>query len=374
MNIAYCSSNNSIKYFRCAEPPNELLLENGELFGPITVAYETYGTLNADKSNGILICHALSGTSHVSSYNSNCPDKPGWWDNVVGSSKIFDPNEYFIICSNVLGGCNGTTGPSSINPRNSKHYALDFPVVSIKDMVTVQKLLIDHLEIDRLFCVAGGSMGGMQVLEWMAVFPSLIEKAIVIASTSKHSALAIALNSVGRQAIIKDPNWNFGEYYGLEEPENGLAVARMVGHISYLSEQSMEHKFGRNVTDTNDFKFKFDNHFQVESYLDHQGSKFVKRFDANSYLYITKALDDFDLEKKYGSLSKAFAHFKGKALVLSFSSDQLYTTPQNMAIVSALNDNNINTKFFIINSQFGHDSFLLESEKMKPIIRQFLQK
>ena len=362
----------STKYFTFAQPPDELVLESGQKLGPITVAYEIYGKLNSQRNNVILICHALSGDAHISGYHSNNESKPGWWDKAVGEGKIFDTGKYFIICSNVLGGCSGTTGPQSINPLTLKPYGLDFPVITINDMVRVQKKLLDYLHISKLYSIVGGSMGGMQTLEWMTSFPEMIDSAIVIASTTKHSALAIALNAVGRQAIMYDPNWNNGNYYRQNAPKNGLAVARMIGHISYLSDESMNNKFGRRLITNDSYSFKFYNDFQVEEYLEHQGKKFVNRFDANCYLYITKAIDYFDLEKKYSSLQQAFKNFQGKVLVISFTSDWLYPTYQSLAIVSALRDNNINVSFVEIESSYGHDAFLIEIDKMYEVITEFL--
>ena len=345
----------STQYYTFGYPPNELILEHGQKLGPITVAYETYGTMNSDRSNVILICHALSGDAHVARGNLESDEAFGWWEDAVGPGKIFDTLKYFIICSNVLGGCKGTTGPTSINPKTSEPYALDFPLITIKDMVEVQRKLIEYLQIKTLFCIVGGSMGGMQVIQWIVSYPELVESAIVMASTAKHSALAIALNYVGRQSIINDPYWSKGNYYRYGQPRNGMSVARMIGHISYLSESSMEKKFGRNLLLEQINVEKFTNNFQIESYLKHQGEKFVNRFDANSYLYITQAIDNFDLERDFGSLTNAFKNFKGKVLVLSFTSDWLYPTHQSLQLVSALKKKNIVVLFFEIKSESGND-------------------
>ena len=271
---------------------DELLLENGERFGPVTLAYETYGVLNKEKSNAILILHALSGDAHAAGVHEG-QNNPGWWDAVIGPGKAFDTEKYFVICSNVLGGCKGSTGPASINPKTSKPYALDFPLISIGDIVSAQKHLIEHLGISHLLSVAGGSMGGMQVLSWLVKYPGKIRSAIPIATAIKHSPQQIAFNEVGRQAIISDAHWKLGNYYEGPAPEKGLAVARMIGHITYMSDASMAEKFGRQKkNDTQPFKFTAD--FEVEGYLRYRGDNFVKRFDANSYLYITKAMDNFD--------------------------------------------------------------------------------
>ncbi|MBW1764759.1 MAG: homoserine O-acetyltransferase, partial [Deltaproteobacteria bacterium] len=292
------------KSFIFAEPPDEIILESGEKLGPITIAYETLGNLNGDKDNVILILHALSGDSHVAGYYSKDDQKPGWWDIMVGPGKGIDTDKYFVICSNILGSCMGTTGPRSENPRTGRPYGQDFPVVTIGDMVKAQKALLDHLGIERVLSVIGGSIGGLQVLEWCVTYPEMVISAIPLASTTRHSALAIAFNEVARQAIMADPNWNNGDYYsGPSKPDLGLAVARMIGHITYLSDESMRLKFGRRLQDKSDFSFDFSADFQVENYLRYQGKKFVERFDANSFLYITKAADYFDLENQHNSES-----------------------------------------------------------------------
>ncbi|MCU0593361.1 MAG: homoserine O-acetyltransferase, partial [Desulfobacterales bacterium] len=277
------------RYLTFAEPPGEMALESGARLGPVVIAYETYGTLASDRGNAVLVLHALSGDSHVAGYYSTDDEKPGWWDCMVGPGKGIDTDRFFVICANVIGSCMGSTGPSSINPATGQAYGLDFPVVTIGDMVTAQKALVDHLGIDRLLCVVGGSIGGMQVLEWCVRYPERVVSAIPLATTMRHSALAIAFNEVARQSIMADPNWNHGDYYEGPKPALGLAVARMIGHITYLSDESMRLKFGRRLQDKSDFSFNFDADFQVESYLRYQGRKFVDRFDANSFLYITKA-------------------------------------------------------------------------------------
>jgi homoserine O-acetyltransferase len=364
------------KFYTFAEPPNEMVLENGSRLGPITIAYETYGNLNPDKTNAILILHALSGDSHAAGYYNEDDPKPGWWDIMIGPGKGIDTDKYFVICSNILGSCMGTTGPSSINPKTNKPYGLDFPLVTLGDMVSAQKALIDHLGIEKILSVIGGSIGGMQVLEWCVRYPEMIVSAVPLASTTKHSALAIAFNEVARQAIMADPNWNKGDYYSGPQPNLGLAVARMIGHVTYLSDESMRHKFGRRLQDKNDFSFNFDADFQVESYLRYQGTKFVDRFDANSFLYITKASDYFDLERQYGSDSavRAFSRAKAKFLVTSFTSDWLYPTYQSKAMVQAMKKNGLDVSFCEIEAQWGHDAFLLPSERLTALMKGFLER
>jgi homoserine O-acetyltransferase len=362
--------------FTFAEPPDEMVLESGARFGPLTLAYETCGTLNEEKSNVILILHALTGDSHVAGYYSPDDEKPGWWDNMVGPGKGIDTDKYLVVCSNIIGSCMGSTGPCTINPETVLPYGLDFPVVTIGDMVEAQKALIDHLGIKKLLAVMGGSIGGMQVLEWCARYPEMVVSAIPLASTTKHSALSIAFNEVARQSIMADPNWNNGEYYFGPKPDMGLAVARMIGHITYLSDESMRHKFGRRLQDKSDFSFNFDADFQVESYLRYQGKKFVERFDANSFLYITKAADYYDLEKQHGDDSevKAFSKMAAAFLVVSFTSDWLYPTYQSRAMVKAMKKNGLDVSFCEIEAEWGHDAFLLPNERLTAVIRGFLER
>ena len=364
------------KFFTFAGPPDEMVLESGARLGPVTIAYETYGTLSPDKSNIILILHALSGDSHVAGYYSKDDPRPGWWDIMVGPGKGIDANKYFVVCSNILGSCMGSTGPSSINPKTGKPYGLDFPVVTIGDMVVAQKALMDYLGIKKILSVIGGSIGGMQVLEWCVRYPEMVVSAIPLASTTRHSALAIAFNEVARQAIIADPNWNKGDYYSGSKPNLGLAVARMIGHVTYLSDESMRLKFGRRLQDKSDFSFNFDVDFQVESYLRYQGTKFVERFDANSFLYITKASDYFDLENQHGSGSavKAFSGARAKFLVVSFTSDWLYPTYQSRAMVQAMKKSGLDVSFCEIKAEWGHDAFLLPNERLTSLTRGFLER
>ncbi|MGD8520221.1 MAG: homoserine O-acetyltransferase [Desulfobacterales bacterium] len=364
------------KLYTFAEPPDEMMLECGAKLGPITLAYETYGTLNADKTNAVLILHALSGDSHAAGYYSPDDEKPGWWDNMIGPGKGIDTNKYFVICSNIIGSCMGSTGPCTINPKTVLPYALDFPVVTIGDMVKAQKALLDHLGVRKILSVVGGSIGGMQVLEWCVRYADMVESAIPLATTTKHSALAIAFNEVARQAIMADPKWNNGNYYFGPKPDLGLAVARMIGHITYLSDESMRLKFGRRLQDKSDFSFNFDADFQVESYLRYQGAKFVDRFDANSFLYITKAADYYDFEKQYGNGSavQAFSVAKAKFLVVSFTSDWLYPTYQSRDMVKAMKKNGLDVSFCEIEAEWGHDAFLISSERLTALIRGFLDR
>ncbi len=363
------------KLFTFAEPPNEFLLESGEKLGPITIAYETYGRLNRRRNNAVLILHALSGDSHVAGYYRNNDSKPGWWDIMVGPGKGIDTDRYFVVCSNILGSCMGTTGPGSINPGTGKPYGINFPVVTIGDMVKAQKMLMDHLGIEKILSVVGGSIGGMQVLEWAVRYPDMVISAIPLATTMKHSALAIAFNEVARQAIMADPNWNKGDYYSGIKPDLGLAVARMIGHITYLSDESLRHKFGRRLQDKSDFSYYFDADFQVESYLRYQGKKFVERFDANSFLYITKAADYYDLEKQHGSDSavQAFSRARAKFLVASFTSDWLYPTYQSKGMVQAMKKSGLDVSFCEIEAEWGHDAFLLPNERLTLLLRGFLE-
>ncbi len=360
------------KYFTFAHPPDELVLESGERLGPITLAYETYGTLNKDKSNAILILHALTGNAHAAGFHRGESD-PGWWDNMIGHGKAFDIDKHFVICSNVIGGCQGSTGPSSINPKTNESFGLDFPLITIKDMVIAQKHLVRSLGIEKLLCVAGGSMGGMQVLQWAVSFPEMVSTAIPIATSARHSPQQIAFDEVGRQAIMADPDWKDGHYYGKSVPARGLSVARMIGHITYMSDVSMEEKFGRRVKEERLDK-KFSPDFEVEGYLQYRGDNFVKRFDANSYLYITKAIDRFDLNNTR-SLEKVFkAAASVKFLVIAFKSDWLYPAYQSKEIVRACKQAQIDVSYCELNSTYGHDAFLLEAEEQEHFIKNFLRR
>ncbi len=362
------------KYCTFAAPPDELTLESGAGLGPVTLAYETYGTLDPEQTNAILVLHALSGDSHVAGYYAEDDPKPGWWDSMVGPGKGIDTDRYFVLCSNVLGSCLGSSGPSSLNPGTGQPYGLDFPLVTIGDMVQAQKKLLDILGIRRVLAVIGGSIGGMQVLEWAVRYPEMVCAAVPLATATKHSALAIAFNEVARQAIMADPNWQGGNYYQGPKPSLGLAVARMIGHITYLSDEALRMKFGRRLQDRNDFSYNFDADFQVESYLRYQGTKFVERFDANSFLYITKAADYFDLGLQHGNGSavEAFSKTEAKFLVVSFTSDWLYPTYQSKEIVSALKKNGRDVSFLEIEAEWGHDAFLLPSERLTELLRGFL--
>lgn len=358
------------KYFEFEET---IKLEKGVEFGSVTIAYETYGKLNKDKTNAVMVFHALSGDAHAAGYNNVEEKKPGWWNDMIGPGKAFDTDKFFVICSNFLGGCKGTTGPSSINKMTSKPYGTDFPMITIGDMVKCQKKLIDSMGIPSLLCAAGGSMGGMQAMEWTAMYPEFVKSTIVIASTSNLSTQSIAFNEVGRNAIISDPEWNQGNYYDNSTPLRGLSIARMIGHITYLSQESMNKKFGRRLQDKTHLDFNFDIDFQVESYLRHQGKSFVQRFDANSYLYITRAMDYFDLQEKYGSLANAFKDSKSKFLVISYTSDWLFTPTQSKEIVSALMNADKEVSYVNIDSPYGHDAFLLEEKVQTKIITGFLK-
>ena len=360
----------SIKYFTFAEPPQEMPLEFGGTLGPVTLAYETYGELNGDKSNAVLILHALSADAHAAGYYEG-EKEPGWWDAMIGPGKAFDTDKYFVICSNVIGGCKGSTGPSSTNPDSGLPYALNFPGITIADMVRAQRYLIDYLGIKKLLCVAGGSMGGMQVLQWVAAYPEMVRSAIPIATTAKHSPQQIAFNEVVRQSIMADPSWRDGDYYDFGQPERGLALARMIGHITFMSDKSMEEKFSRRRKNAN-FAFQFAPDFEVEGYLRYKGDTFVKRFDANSYLYITKALDYFDLSG--GKLIPEEAAVDTRFLIISFKSDWLYPSYQSQDIVRQLKTRHVDATYCELRSTYGHDAFLVELGEMKELVRHFIDK
>jgi homoserine O-acetyltransferase/O-succinyltransferase len=352
--------------------PGPFSLDGGETLAPVEIAYETYGSLNADASNAILICHALTGDQHVAS-NHSITGKPGWWVRMVGPGKPIDTDRFCVIAANAIGGCMGSSGPESL-AADGKPYAMRFPVITISDMVRSQALLLDYLGIDRLHAVVGGSMGGMQAMSWAAHFPERVAAALIIASTAKHSAQNIAFHEVGRQAIMADPNWRDGNYYADgKTPDSGLAVARMAAHITYLSEQGLTEKFGRRLQGRNEKSFGFDADFQVESYLRHQGLSFTNRFDANSYLYITRAIDYFDLAEEFGGhLTNAFKGTKTRFCLISFDSDWLYTTAESKAIAQALNAAAAAVSFVELESPFGHDAFFLEVPGFDRIVSGFL--
>ncbi len=355
------------QYFTFAED-EPFRLESGAMLSPVTLAYETYGELNADGSNAILVCHALSGSSHAGG-------ESGWWDDCIGPGKAFDTNRFFVICSNVLGSCYGSSGPTSINPATGEPYGLSFPVVTIGDMVRAQVALVDHFGIGQLLTVAGGSMGGMQVLQWASAHPQRVRSAIPLATTARSSPMLIAFSEVGRQAIYADPNWQGGQYYSNgHRPDAGLAVARMIGHITYLSDQSMHKKFGRRLQGRAKFGYEFETEFEVESYLKYKGLAFTQRFDANAYLYVTKALDYFDLSATNG-LTAAFAHSEHiKFLVVSFTSDWLYPSYHSKELVSALTAAGADVTYLDIESTWGHDAFLLEVDTMTRLLGSFVNR
>ena len=354
-------------------PDKPLILDCGKSLSPLTVAYITYGTINAKRSNAVLICHALTMDQFVASAQP-VTGKSGWWDMMVGPGKPIDTDRFFVICANVVGGCMGTTGPAEISPATGKPYGLEFPLVTIRDMVRAQAMLLDALGIEKVLCVTGGSMGGMQVLQWAADFPERVVSAIPIACAARHSAQNIAFHEVGRQAIMADPDWKGGTYqlHGTL-PAKGLAVARMANHITYLSETALQRKFGRNLQNREQISFGFGPDFQVESYLHHQGMTFVDRFDANSYLYMTRAMDYFDLAAEHdGKLAEAFRGSKTRFCIISFTSDWLFPTAENKEVAHALNATAASVSFVEIETDRGHDAFLLEEPEMFATVRGFL--
>lgn len=371
--------------FHSAEP---FTFENGQSIPSLTIRYETYGKLNRDRSNAVLVCHALSGDHHCAGIYSLSDKKSGWWDNLIGPGKAVDTNKFFVICTNCLGGCQGSTGPSSINPVTGKRYSLDFPLVTIQDMVHAQhRLLVDHLGLTELYAIIGGSMGGMQVLQWAIDYPEIVKRIIPMATTARQSTQAIAFNEVGRAAIIQDPEWNNGSYEQGKGPKVGLSIARMMAHITYLSEEGLQEKFGRsrqvekgatmarslelsNLPETANIFRKAE--FAVESYLRHQGKSFINRFDANTYLYFTKALDRFDLSDDSGSFDATLACIKARTLVIAFTSDWLFPAEQNRSIVHALQRNKKDVSYIELNSSLGHDSFLVHDPELYEIVSSFL--
>ncbi len=350
-----------------------LVLDSGGVIAPLTIAWKSFGALNGPKTNAILLCHALTGDQYAAGTNP-VTGRPGWWTSLVGPGLPIDTNRFFVICANVIGGCMGSSGPHETSPATGLPYGLNFPVITIRDMVRAQAMLIDHLGIDSLFCVAGGSMGGMQVLQWAASYPKRVFAALPIATAAKHSAQNIAFHEVGRQAILADPEWNEGDYIARgTNPRKGLAVARMAAHITYLSEAALHRKFGRSLQDREELSYRFDADFKVESYLRHQGSSFVERFDANSYLYITRAMDYFDLAADHdGILANAFRESRTRFCVVSFTSDWLFPTVESKKIVHALNAAGANVSFVEFETDRGHDAFLLEEPEMFQTLRGFI--
>ncbi len=363
-----------------ATEDNPFKTESGKELDYVEVEYECYGKLNGACDNAVLITHALSGDAHTAGWDRNSDrdwrkDRPGWWDAVVGPNKAIDTNKFFVICSNVLGSCYGTTGPASINPKSGKPYGTDFPIVTIGDWVALQKRLIDSFGISKLYAVVGGSLGGQQALEWALAFPDMVEKTIILASASRLSTQGVAFNAVGRHSIINDKNYNDGDYYGKEPPETGLAAARMLAHITYLSEESMYEKFGRKFQNSNSKNYNFGIEYKVESYLDYQGKNFVKRFDANSYLYITKAMDYYDAGEKWGNgnLLSALERIKSNNLIISFSSDWLYTYQQSLDLAKNLSMLGKSVSFVAVDSIKGHDAFLVETDMVSKYVKPFLE-
>ena len=358
---------------RTCSLPEGLDLVSGRRLEHVDIAYETWGELDETASNAILICHALSGDSHVAAgKDRRGAEKPGWWEVMVGPGQAIDTNKYFVICSNVLGGCSGTTGPGSIDPTTETPYGLRFPLVTAEDMVDVQAALLDRLGVEKLLAVIGGSMGGMQALAWTARYPERVRTCVGVATTPRLGAQAIGFNEVGRQAILGDPHFAGGDYYGGEQPEHGLSIARMVGHITYLSDESMRAKFGRRLRHRDDLAFDFVTEFEVESYLAYQGRKFVERFDANTYLYMTKSMDYFDLAAGYDSVAEALADTPVRFLLLTFSSDWLFPTYQTKGLVDAIRRAKGEVSFAEIPSPYGHDAFLLEPEEQRRYVEPFL--
>ena len=355
-----------------ATPDDPLELVKGGRLDHVEVAYETYGSLSPEKDNAILLCHALTGDSHPAAHYQD--DREGWWEDLVGPGQLLDTERFFIICPNVLGGCRGTTGPASPNPATGKPYGASFPLVTIRDMVHVQKRLLDQLGITKLVMVVGGSMGGMQALQWAVAYPDRVFSAIVIAAAARHSSQNIAFGEVGRQAVMADPDWAGGRYLETGKiPEKGLSVARMAAHITYLSDVALHQKFGRRLQDREARTYSFEADFQIESYLRHQGSTFVKRFDANAYLYLTRAMDYFDLAADCGgSLARAFRGVKARMCVVSFTSDWLFPTSESRAVVHALNASGAPVSFVEIETDKGHDAFLLDVPELFATTRGFL--
>ncbi len=364
------------KYATLFEPPHELTFQVGAKLGPTTVAYETYGTLNERCDNAVFICHALTGDAHAAAFHGAEDDeKPGWWDGFIGPGKGIDTNRYFVICANVLGGCQGTTGPGSINPATGERFGLEFPFLTVSDIVSAHSELVTHLGIRQLLAVIGGSLGGMQVLDWAVRFPDQVRGAVVLASAPKLAAQGIAFNAVGRRAIYADAEFANGKYYDGEGPRYGLSLARMIAHITYLSEDSIELKFGRRLQDSDRFAFDMqkETEFQIESYLHYQGKRFVQRFDANSYLYLTRAMDYFDLSEGYDSLADALKSVTARFLVASYDTDWLFPTAQSKELVSALLQVGKHVSYTELPCPFGHDSFLIDLGPLTEMVAPFLE-
>ncbi|MEN9935821.1 MAG: hypothetical protein RLZZ387_2400 [Chloroflexota bacterium] len=357
------------RYATWLEP---LELDSGAVLAPVTLAYETYGELSPERDNAILLLHALSGDAHAAGRHSSADRKPGWWDTMVGPGKPFDTDRYFVICSNVLGGCKGSTGPSSTDPATGRPYGARFPVLTIADMVRAQVRLLDYLGIEQLHAVAGGSMGGFQALEWVTAYPDRARGAVLLATTARHSPQMVAWNAIGRRAIMSDPAWAGGDYYDGDLPANGQAIARMIGHVTYLSEESLEQKFARALQRSSAPSFTLEHEFAVESYLQYQGDSFNARFDPNSYLYITKAMDYWDLPARYGSLDAALARSRASFLLISFTSDWLYPTAESAAIAESLRRVGRPVRHVELESSAGHDAFLIDDEPQAPLITDFL--
>ncbi len=357
--------------FTFGNPPDEMSLDNGRTLGPVTLSYETYGTLNVDRSNAILIGTGLTADSHAAGYYSEKDQYPGWWDGLIGEGKAFDTNKYFVICSNVIGGCMGSTGPASIYPITGKPFGMLFPVITIRDMVRAQHYLIDHLGIKKLLCVTGGSMGGLQALEWARTYPDRVRSIIPVSCSAHLTAQGIAFNEIGRQSIMAEPNWNNGNYYDKKSPTYGLALARMIGHITYLSEEKLQHRFGRKMVDSEIIKADGADQFEIESYLHYKGNTFVERFDANSYLYLTRAIDLFDLAIE-GDLSKGVLNINTDCLFITMSSDWLFPPSETIQIVDILRQQQKNVDYVEIKTYHGHDGFLIETASMTEPIRKFL--
>ena len=355
--------------------PEPFTFKSGQTIPGFTLRYETYGQLNATRDNAILICHALSGDHHCAGWHTPADKKPGWWNNLIGPGKAVDTRRFFVVCANVIGGCQGSTGPSSLNPATGRPYGIEFPFVTIRDMVRTQKRLLDHLGVAELHGVIGGSMGGMTALLFALEYPLFTRRVLAMATTGRESAQAIAFNEVGRQAIMQDPAWNRGDYPRDGGPRVGLAVARMMAHITYVSDASMDRKFGRKKKEAvAGDPYSLDMQFEVESYLRHQGQSFINRFDANSYLYITRALDEFDLAQTAGSLEAAVAPVEADTLVVGFTSDWLFPPEQNRSLALALLRAGKRASYAELATDLGHDSFLLESEQLYTLVRGFLER